>query len=91
MGTHVLQWSSKGTDPVSVANKRICLALLRIFRNLPLNISRGDYDDIAAPFGPLLREHGDLPSFREGFEVKRSPLSDSQIRTCCLKTHPYPD
>lgn len=60
MGTHDLQWSSKGTDPVSVANKRICLALLRIFRNVPLNTSRGDYDDIAAPFWPLLREHGEL-------------------------------
>lgn len=49
-------WSITGKDPVSIANKRICLALLRIFRNVRLSVTPSDHDDIAAPFWPLLRD-----------------------------------
>ncbi len=60
MGARDSQWSSKGTDPVSIANKRICLALLKIFRNVSVNVSPNDYDDIGAPFWPLLQEKREL-------------------------------
>jgi SpoVK/Ycf46/Vps4 family AAA+-type ATPase len=60
MGARDSQWSSKGTDPVSIANKRICLALLKIFRNVSVNVSPNDYHDIGAPFWPLLQEKREL-------------------------------
>lgn len=70
MGARDSQWSSKGTDPVSIANKRICLALLKIFRNVSVNVSPNDYDDIGAPFWPLLQEKRELLENTNPYELQ---------------------
>lgn len=48
-------WAPYGADPVSVSNSRVCLVLLRIFRTVPLNIDRHNFDDIVRPFWPVIR------------------------------------
>ena len=48
-------WTPEGPEPINVANSRVCLVLLRIFRNVPMGIEPREYDDIAKPFWPILR------------------------------------
>lgn len=55
MGRRNVHWSPSSNDPVSVSNNRVCLALLRIFRSVPLAITVHNYDDVAKPFWPLIQ------------------------------------
>lgn len=53
-------WSTRATDPVSVANNRVCRALLRIYRSVPLSISEIDNADTTRPFWPFIRQEARL-------------------------------
>lgn len=55
MGRRNFQWSPSSNDPISISNNRVCLALLRIFRNVPLAIPVHSHDDVAKPFWPLIQ------------------------------------
>jgi SpoVK/Ycf46/Vps4 family AAA+-type ATPase len=50
-------WRPTSSKPEHVANLRLCLALLRIFRTVDLPHSEMDKADCARPFWPLVREH----------------------------------
>lgn len=55
MAKHNQIWSPTASDSVSQANNHVCLAILRIFRNVSLSLDRHDYDDLGRPFWPLIR------------------------------------
>ena len=48
-------WSPNRRDIVSVANCRITLAFLRIFREVRVGVAEPSYDDIARPLWPAMR------------------------------------
>jgi SpoVK/Ycf46/Vps4 family AAA+-type ATPase len=50
-------WRPSSNRPEHIANLRVCLALLRIFRSVELPHEEMDKADVARPFWPLVREH----------------------------------
>ena len=65
-------WSPTAGDSVSQANNHVCLAILRIFRQVSLPIERHSYDDLGRPFWPLIR--------LERAQLRRALLSWDQQR-----------
>jgi SpoVK/Ycf46/Vps4 family AAA+-type ATPase len=57
MARKKLQWSPDSANPASVANNRVCLVLLRIYRcsSAALSPDAIDLNEIIAPFWPLIR------------------------------------
>lgn len=53
-------WRPESAKPDNVANLRVCLALLRIYRGVQLRSADMDYASLAMPFWPLLRRQRDL-------------------------------
>lgn len=66
MGRKNENWLPSGNDSLSVSNNRVCLALLRIFRSVPLSINVHSHDDVARPFWPLTLMEQTL--LRRGFQ-----------------------
>jgi transitional endoplasmic reticulum ATPase len=56
MARKKLQWSPDSTDPACMANNRVCLILLRIYRSVPLSRDELDLHEIIIPFWSLIRE-----------------------------------
>ena len=50
-----INWSPNEHDAVSVANSRVCLAFLRIFRDVPVEIDRHSLDRVTKPMWPAIR------------------------------------
>ncbi len=48
MARKFLPWSPDSTDSVCIANNRVCLALLRNYRNVPLVRNDMDLHEIVA-------------------------------------------
>ncbi|MBC5782635.1 AAA family ATPase [Ramlibacter sp. USB13] len=55
MGFRDGEWRPDGRKPEHAANLRVCLALLRIYRNVRVRESDTDHAALALPFWPLLR------------------------------------
>ena len=55
-----LAWRLHSSRPEHVANARVCLALLRIYRAVQLPQNDMDMADVAKPFWPLIRRHPNL-------------------------------
>ncbi len=55
-----LSWRLNSSRPEHIANARVCLALLRIYRAVPLPEEDMDLSNVARPFWPLIRRHPDL-------------------------------
>lgn len=66
-------WRPTSSKPEHVANLRVCLALLRIFRSVELPHDEMDKGDVARPFWPLVREHRALlRSALEGYRPRKA-------------------
>jgi hypothetical protein len=50
-------WRPDSSKPEDIANVRVCLALLRIYREVQLPHDEMDMTDVARPFWPLVRQH----------------------------------
>lgn len=80
-----VNWLPSGNGPLSVSNNRVCLALLRIFRSVPLSIRAHSHDDVARPFWPIILMEQTL--LRRGSEnmLKTAERKDSRRRSARLR------
>ncbi|NML42504.1 AAA family ATPase [Ramlibacter sp. G-1-2-2] len=60
MGFRDGEWRPEGSKPEQLANVRVCLALLRIYRAVRVRENESDYASVALPFWPMLRRQRTL-------------------------------
>jgi transitional endoplasmic reticulum ATPase len=70
-------WTPEGPEPINVANSRVCLVLLRIFRDVPMGIEPREFDDVVKPFWPILRLERKL--VQAGLRASRHRVSVSGL------------
>lgn len=70
-------WAPEGPEPINIANSRVCLVLLRIFREVPMGIESREFDDVAKPFWPILRLERKL--LQSGLRASRDRVSTSDV------------
>ncbi|WP_161799033.1 ATP-binding protein [Caenimonas sp. SL110] len=58
--SHRHQWTPESKDIVSIANNRVCLSLLRIYRYIPYSADEVDLHELLTPFWPLIRRQPKL-------------------------------
>ena len=77
-------------SPVAVANNRICLALLRIYRHVPLATSELDFRDLMRPLWPLVREEPiALRAAIRGLGPKPGPNTPRKSRSVAQGTQDF--
>jgi len=70
MARRKLKWSPDSTEPACIANNRVCLVLLRIYRSVPWSRHELDLYEIIVPFWSLIRtEHVHLRSALLGQDI----------------------
>ncbi len=70
------EWAPGGSDALAIANSRVCLALLRIFRQVPLALERQHYDDLARPLWRAIRP--EKRALQKGLQASCARLSQDQ-------------
>jgi len=77
-------------SPVAVANNRVCLALLRIYRYVPLAQSELDFRDLMRPFWTLVREeHVALRAAIRGLGPKPGPNTAQKSRSVAQEAQDF--